>query len=269
MRAYIAILAAPMRRLDRWLLLRAPMLWRAQPPRWLVSVSLAVIVIAAILIPTSIKVPAEVDDLVFDTVTIRMLLRYGVAMALLAWLLSIVGKPVGELALRRHISTVVAVAIGSFVWLALPSVLTYRQINAIKRLGPNDQELSANLDVVSRYDRWDCVPPDVDAGEIEKLRNVLAYYSGAAPDLKKEQAVSSCKSKDFFSLTASSGAFYSTRKVIETIREARGFRTNGENRFQDIWSLPYWWLAVALGLGILTAIWSYPTYVWRRTFLKR
>ncbi|HKA02452.1 MAG TPA: hypothetical protein VKE70_38335 [Candidatus Solibacter sp.] len=269
MRAYIAILAAFMRRLDRWLLLRAPMLWRALPPRWLVLVSLAVIVIAAIpLMLTSIKVPADVNDLTFDTVTIRMLLRYGVAIAFWVWLPSIVGKPVGELAPRRHISTVVAVAIGGFVWLALPSVLTYPQINAIKRVGPNDQELSANLEIVSRFDRWDCVPPDVDAEDIEKLRNVLAYYTGAAPDLKKEQAVISCKSKDFFSLTAS-GAFYSARKVIETIWEARGFKTDGKNQFNDIWSWPYWWLAVALGLGILTAILSYPTYVWRRTFLRR
>src|ERR1700681_4714818 len=197
MRAYIAILAAFMRQLDRWLLLREPMLWRAQPPRWLVLVSLAVIVIAAIaLMPTSIKVPAELDGLASYTVSIRMLLRYGVVIALFVWFPSILGKPVGELAPRRHISTVVAVAIGSFVWLALPSVLTYPQISAIKRLGPNDQELSANLEIVSRYGRWDCVPPDVDADEIEKLRNVLAYYSGAAPDLKTEQAGSSCKFKD-------------------------------------------------------------------------
>jgi hypothetical protein len=260
MRAYIAILAAFMRQLDRWLLLREPMLWRAQPPRWLVPVSLAVIVIAAIaLMPTSIKVPAELDGLASYTVSIRMLLRYGVVIALFVWFPSILGKPVGELAPRRHISTVVAVAIGSFVWLALPSVLTYPQISAIKRLGPNDQELSANLEIVSRYGRWDCVPPDVDADEIEKLRNVLAYYSGAAPDLKTEQAGSSCKFKDFFSLQPP-GPFYSTRNAIETIREARGY---------DIWSSPYSWVAVALGLGILAAIWSYPTYVWRRTFLKR
>src|SRR5215468_4287723 len=104
MRAYIAILAAFMRRLDRWLLLREPMLWRAKPPRWLVLVSLAVIVIAAIpLMLTSIKVPADVDDLTFDTVTIRTALRYGVALALWMWAQSIAEKPVGELAPRRHI----------------------------------------------------------------------------------------------------------------------------------------------------------------------
>jgi hypothetical protein len=266
MRAYVAIFATFMRRLDRWLLLRAPMLWRTQPQRWLVLLSLAVIVIVAIpFMQTSIKVPIEVDDLASDTVTVRSLLRYGAALAVSKWVLSIIGKPVGELAPRHHIVTVVAVAIGSFIWLAMPSVLAYPRINAIKRLGPSDQELSANLDVVSRYARWDCVPPDVGEGEIEKLRNVLVYYSGDVPDLKMEQAGNSCKSKGFSSLKPS-GLVYDTRKAIETIREARGF--DGENRFYDIWNAPYSWLAAALGIGILTAIWSYPKYVWRRTFLR-
>jgi hypothetical protein len=192
-------------------------------------------------------------------VSIRTLLRYGVASTLFVWFQSIVGKPVGELALRRHISTVVAVTIGSFVWLALPTVLMYPQVSAIKRLVLNDQQLSADSEVVSRYRRWDCVPPNVDADEIVKLRTVLAYYSGAAPDLKKEQARSSCKSKDFFSLQPSE-PFNSTKDAIDTIREARGY---------DLWGSPYSWAAVSLGLGVLVAIWSYPTYVWRRTFLKR
>src|SRR5689334_18874156 len=97
MSAYIAILAAVMRRLDRWLLLRAPMLWRAQPPRSLVLASLAVIVAAIALMPTNIKVPAELDGLASYTVSIRTLLRYGVASTLFVWFQSIVGKPVGEL----------------------------------------------------------------------------------------------------------------------------------------------------------------------------
>jgi hypothetical protein len=268
-RKAIATFAAVRRRIDRWLLLRAPMLWRAQPSRWLVLLTLTVIVIAAIALrPTSIKVPTEVDDLADYTVFIRTLLRYGVAIALWLWFQSIIGRDVGELPPRRHSVTVVAVAIGSFIWLAMPSVLTYPAIDAIKRLGPGDQELIANLEVVSRYGRWECVPPDVDRDEIEKLRNVIASYRGTAPDLKKEQAGSSCKSKDFSSLKPS-GALYSTRIAIETISEARGFNTGGPNRFYDLWSSPYSWLAVALGLGILTAIWSCPTYVWRRTFLRR
>jgi hypothetical protein len=165
--------------------------------------------------------------------------------------------------------TVLAVTVGSYLCLITPSVLAYPRINAIKRVGPSNQELNPDLEVVSRYSHWDCVPPDVlnKEDELEKLRNVLLYYYGTdVPDFKREKG-NDCASKDAISLGVWSVA-YNLGKAIGAIRVARGFSTSGENRFDAIRIDLPWWQASALGIGILTAILSYPGYLWRRIFLR-
>jgi hypothetical protein len=256
------------RRFDRWLLLREPLLWRTRLPWLLVLLSLPVM-LAIPFIGTSIKAPTDVVDLASDTVAVGGLQSKFAAFVVAMWVLFILKREVGELAPRRHIATVVAVAVGSFVWLVVPSLLAYPQIDAIKHVGPGDQQLNADLEVVSRYDRWNCVPPDVSdkPDEREKLRNVLVYYSANAPDFKKEKG-RNCKSEDAVSLGVWSVA-YNVGRAIEIIREARGFDTLGENRFDALRIDLSWWLAVALGIGVMTAILSYPLYVWRRIFLRR
>src|SRR5262249_16098259 len=270
-----AILPAFMLRFDRWLLLRAPMLWRTGLPDLLVLLGLAVLIAGLIAIPfvhMSIKAPTDVADLASNTTGLWWIEMYAAGMVIYFWVLSLlVATPVGELAPRRHIATVVAVAIGSYLWLVMPSVLAYPQINAIKRIGPpGDRDLTAHLEVVSRYSDWECVPPDVldNASELEELRFVLVYYGADARDLKKGKRGDRCTSKDSFELE-SSLSVYRTRKAIEAIREARGFATRGENRFDLIRTGPFRWLAVAFGLGMAAAIMSYPLYVWRRIFLRR
>jgi hypothetical protein len=266
MRAYIAILVAFMRRIDRWLLLRAPMLWRAQPPRWLVLLSLAIL--AAIpFMETSIKTPIEAGELAVDIEVYWWLELTGVVVVLWRWVSIIVRRPVGELPPRRHLVTVVAVAIGSYLWLVTPSWLAYQQISAIKRVDPGDQQLKADDEVISRYSRWECVPPDVfdNKDEVEQLRKVLVSYGADVRDVKKGREGDYCTPKDRF-WAEPWRAVSRTRRAIEAIKEARDSGT--DSGFYFIRTGPYWGLAVALGLGILTAVFSYPRYVWRRTFSR-
>jgi hypothetical protein len=268
--AYITKAIPFTRRFDRWLLLRAPLLWRTRLPSLLVLLSLGVIVaIPFVLMLTSIEVRTEVVEVASKTLVFWRLQLYGAVVVLVMWVrFIIIRKPVEELAPRRHIVTVLAVTIGSYFWLVTPSVLAYQPINAIKRVGPSDQKLNADLEVVSHYSKWDCVPPDVlnNTDELEKLRNVLLYYSANVPDFKREKG-KDCASKDAISLGVWSVA-YDVGKAIDTIREARGFNTFGENRFDAIRINLSWGQAFALGIGMLTAILSYPGYVWRRIFLR-
>ena len=116
-----------LRRLDRRLLLRAPMLWRTRGFHLFTLLILAVAATAP-FIQTSIKDLSEVYGIAGDTV-LRWKLQSYVAMAVLGlWTLSIIRKPVGELAPRRHVVTVVVVTIGSYLFLITPSLLAYPQI---------------------------------------------------------------------------------------------------------------------------------------------
>src|SRR5262249_50580763 len=128
------------RRLDRWLLLRAPMLWRTRLPHLLVRLSLAVAVIIP-FIQTSANVPYEAYDLGRDIKGMRSLLLIVAVVVLGAWVALIHRIPVGELAPHRHVVTVVAVAIGSYLCLITPSLLAYPKISAIGRVGVSDQQL--------------------------------------------------------------------------------------------------------------------------------
>jgi hypothetical protein len=214
-----------MRRLDRWLLLRAPMLWRTRLLHLLVPLSLAVLAIVPFM-QTSIEDPREVPGIASDTVNRwRTLLFWGVVV-LVAWILSIIKKPVGELVPHRHVVTVVAVAIGSYLCLLTPSLLAYPHINAIKSVGPSDQVLNSDLEFLARYGDWYCVPPEVwdkNGSELEQLRNVLDRYGyGHGGDLKKGpiNEDSSCHREGNFPLSQS-WVVSDSKKIIGTIRDAQ------------------------------------------------
>jgi hypothetical protein len=256
------------RRLDRWLLLRAPMLWRTRLPHLLMLLSLAVIA-ALPFMQTSIKDPSQAVDLGSNTVTCWWWRLVGAVGVLFLWVRSINNKPVGELAPHRHIVTVVAVAMGSYLWLVTPSLLAYPQINAIKRVELGEPDLNKDFDFLSKYSDWRCVPRDVwdNESELERLRDVLARYYGHKVDLKKgsfgEYNVRTCHLEGNSPLDPS-WIVNRGQEAIGTIKDAR--RPNDKNQFY--WIGQSWWLAAAgaLGIGLLTAILSYPPYVWRRTF---
>jgi hypothetical protein len=260
-----------MRRLDRRLLLRAPMLWRTRLLHLLVLLILAVIATVP-FVQASINDPSEILLIGTDTVLSWRLRLYVAVGVIVLWILSIIRRPVGELVPHRHVVTVVAVAMGSYLWLVTPSLLAYPQIDAIKRIGPSDQVLNTDLNFLYQYGLWSCVPPHVwdDASKLEQLRDVLARY-GYEGKPTKGKSVSWCTEDGVFELEQSSLA-YNSRRTIETISHARKFGSsdyNEENQFYGILIGHSWWLAAALGIGILTTILSYPAYVWRRTFLRR
>jgi hypothetical protein len=284
------------RRLDHWLLVRAPMLWRTRLPHFLLLLILAVTATIPLFIQTKAMDPNETYGL--SVISNWVMLLFCVVLVLMLWVRSIIRKPVGELAPHRHVVTVVAVAIGSYLWLIAPSLLVYLQINAIAQVRLSDQELKTDLAFVSRYNDWECVPSSVwnNAIELKQLRDVsLRYYPYA--DVKKgPPSRESCGNKEAFSLDPTY-VIRACKTAINTIIDARSFEPNmmswlfdrlhnrsaqdhlgelrdkqndaGENQFYAIWIGHSWWLLAALATGILTAILSYPRYVWRRIFLQR
>src|SRR5262245_25445983 len=121
------------RRFDHWLLLRAPMLWRTRSPY--VLMLLILLVIAALLLgEVSIKNPIDIPALVEDTMRGWLLQLFGILVLIVLWVMLILRRPVGELPIRRHVVTVVAVAVSSYLWLVAPTVLAHRQIKAIQQV---------------------------------------------------------------------------------------------------------------------------------------
>src|SRR5262245_30061029 len=90
------VLHAFIRRFNRWLLLRAPMLWRTRLPYMLVLLSLAVI-LAVPFMQTSIKDPIEAVELGPNTMECWFWRLVGAVGVLIFWVVSIISKPVGEL----------------------------------------------------------------------------------------------------------------------------------------------------------------------------
>jgi len=268
-------------RLNRWVLLRAPLFWRTRLLNLLALMTLTVIAMYWFE-QRSIQDPGEITRLAAETVSNWQLRLYWAIGVLLIWIILIIRKPVGELPPLRHIVTVVAVTIGSYLLLVTPGLLAYPQINAIKRLDPGNQILDSDSATLSRYSYWNCVPAQVwgnNNSEREQLRDLLARYGikvDLEADLKKEPSSSSsgCKADDQFRVRDTLSLSYA-RDTISVIRDARSFASNSyydsyfsyrRNQFYGIAIGHLWWPAAALGIGILTALWSYPWYVWRRTF---
>jgi hypothetical protein len=258
------------RRLDRWLLVRAPLLWRTRLPHLLVLLILAVTAVTIPFIQTRAIDPTEAYGAGSTTYAGWVLELFGVVCVLLLWVRSIIRKPVGELAPHRHVVTVVAVAIGSYLWLITPSLLAYPQINAIAQIRLSDQELKTDLAFVSQYSYWTCVPSDVwnNESELKQLHDVFLRYFAQA-NVKKGPANEECSIKEAFNLDQTY-LVKMCKEAISNIIDARSFGSNytAENGFYGIWIGHSWWLVAALATGILTAILSYPRYVWRR-FLRR
>jgi hypothetical protein len=260
-----------LRWLDRWLLLRAPLLWRTRLPYLLILLIVAVMAALA-LTQRGIKNPIDAADFGSNMVTWWWWQLFGAMAVLYWWVQSIIGKPVGELPPHRHIVTVAAVAVGSYLWLITPNLLAYPQINAIKQVEVREPDLNKDSNFLSKYSDWKCVPQyvwELDKSELEQLNDVLARYYGHKFDLKK----GSYKEESIFirdchvqgdSPLHQSRIIDRSKEAISTIEDAR--RPNKMNTFY--WISLAWWLtaAGALGIGLLTAILSYPSYVWQRTF---
>jgi hypothetical protein len=191
----------------------------------------------------------------------------------------IIRRRVGELPPRRHIVTIFAVAIGSYLCLFLPTALAFWQIHLIARAGPKDDPvLDSDSAILSRYNNWQCVPRNINKDELEDLRSVLVRYTNNKVEIEQrtygqlsENAKSaySCKDKTNIVVTGIPSIF-DVYLINNTIDDARKFESGHHllrySRFSAIWVPQSWWPVVAVGIGALTVILSYPFYVWRRIF---
>lgn len=260
-----------LRRFDHWLLLRAPMLWRTRLLHC-VLVLFLLILTTSLFLQTSIEHPSEIQ---YSGVTSKWGLQvFGAFGALVLWVRSILRKPVGEIALRRHVVTIVAVTIGSYIWLVTPSLLALVEIKTIAGVKPNDGELTAEREILGRYQRWNCIPPRVWKDEpalqieLEQLRPILARYVRDKIDLKTAMSDDYMACTEGDSRKVAGYGVHSSFRIIETISDAHNLWSENwiGTQFSDIRASLYWFAAIAIGIGLLTAIFSYPKYVWRRIF---
>lgn len=263
-------------RLDQWWLQRAPMLWRTR----LLTALLVLAVLVLLRLPlisqtaTGINSPLDVYGIERSIGRWSMyVLGSGIAIGL--WVLVILRRPVGELPLRRHFATFVAVAIGSYVWLVTPSVMAIGEIRAIASVDLSVDTINQDLNVLSLYRNWECVPEGLGGAELEQLNAVYARYSYPPSNgiqlvdaLPSQNCAEESDSSSF--LRAGSWNISHTRKRIDAIRDARRFidEPKSENQFSYIRSSMVWFVLVAIVVGALTSLLSYPAYVWRRILLR-
>ncbi len=276
---------------DRWLLLRASMLWRT---RFVYLFGLTLFVVAELFVSVDmdikdvIQIPKFGNDIVLFW-RVELLLAI---IILITWVWVIIRCPVGELPLRRHVVTIVFVGIGSYLLIVTPTVFANRQISAIA--GVNDRQLASDRSTLSQYAFWNCVPehvfsePDlVNQNPPPELKSVLDRYnlgevefrkrgdSGAdCGEFVKESGVDgNIRSEKIFAVEGKDLVALSNQLgfTMTMINDARNFEDGNtiyefpyKNQFAAVEVPAYLWLLAALAIGLIAIILSYPFYVWRR-----
>jgi hypothetical protein len=254
------------------------MLWRTRPVTALLTL-IAFVLLSLLMFPhavTGFSSPHEVD--ISDIQNSWQLRVLGSLVALNLWLLIILRRSVGELPLSRHVMTLVAVAVGSYLWLVTPSALSLREIRAIANLDLSPEELDRDLSVLGLYSGWSCVPASEGDAELEQFRKLYERYIDPeyGPFLKLERSNSykACPKPDTMNYLQVNYSYevHDIFDKIRVIQDARHFWSDdglASNRFSRIRASFFWFAWAGLGIGILTILLSYPEYVWRRTLLHR
>jgi len=173
------------------------------------------------------------------------------------------------------------VFIGSYLWLVAPSILAYYHIKAIAEVELSQENLKNDLGILNRYNEWRCIPARIAKDprfntELVELRDVLNRYDNYIqwnPVPAPADSSSSCDEPD--SLKLPGYWAYWTIERIDTIRAARIFMANDKtlltnlNDFYIIHLSFVTFIYVAIMVSILTVIFSYPRYFWRRTLLRQ
>lgn len=258
-------------RWDHWLILRAPMMWRTRPLGALVALGLLVLATLPI-VETRIEVPVDTFAYRLDASGVRQFwsLQVGGAVAgLVTWVWLILRRPVGEVALQRHLITVVAVGLVSYLWLVTPSLLALVEVQALRRVDISARTLESDREVLARHNNWACIPPRVwqDEKELAQIRNAIGRYRKAV-DVRLEKAPG-CDEKESQKLTPDYESYF-ILKDIAVLLDAKslGSDSAGPNQFSRLCASLLWFTLPGLGMGILAAALSYPSYVWRRNFLR-
>jgi hypothetical protein len=249
------------------------MLWRTRPLGALMALGLAVLA-SLPLVETRVEIPASPFALSVEMSGVRMFWGeqvVGAVAVLAAWVWLILRRPVGEVALHRHVATVVAVGVVGYLWLVTPSLLALVEVHALRRVEISDRMLESDREVLARYAEWSCIPPAAWKGERElaQVRNVLGRYRRGV-ELNLEPTQHGCDEQDARRLDRNWAVSWSI-KDIAAIKDARSLGSGlpGPNQFSHLRASFSWFAPAALGMGILAAALSYPSYVWRRTFLRR
>lgn len=271
-------------RLDRWWLQRAPMLWRARLVTALLLLVLLVS-ISVLLFPETIfgfdSLRVIHGSYARDTWPMQVV---GAVLALGVWVRLILRRPVGELPARRHVVTLLAVTVGSYLWLVAPSMLALGEIKAIAKLEVSAEQLERDRAVLARYSNWQCVPMGKGRTELEQLKAIYARYDHPRYGPLKLQPIPPTRACDDPSqpqrsldpantMQIPSFVIGSIEKKLDVILDAKSFSLwsgpVSENQFSHIRASFRWSFVAALGAGALAVLLSYPGYVWRRTLLRR
>ena len=260
-------------RFNRWYLLHAPMLWRTRLLQSLLLLSLAVTV-DTLLVPSVPDSPSKLPfQITNDIVGYWLLGVIVVCSALVLWIWMILRTRVGEIALRRHTTTVVAVALGSYLWLITPSLFAYYEIRGISKLLTND-EANADIEILRRYSFWSCVPETVWADErkltmeLDQLRGSMKHYEEALPNPPELEANKYCNENNSRSAKGIDASLAKDKALAISDAHAFFAGAKGENRFALIRASFSLFPLLAIAIGILSAVLSYPIYVWRRRFFR-
>lgn len=262
-----------LRELDRWWLQRMPMFWRTRL-MYALLLLLLLGLLSLLYVPhviSGFESAKEIDPIASLKHWDIHILCAAIAIGL--WVLCILRWPVGELPLRRHFVTFVAVAIGGYLWLVAPSLLALAEIRAIANIELSAEDLDRDRSVLSLYRDWQCVPKDVFDKERKKLFEVYKRYgylfhSYSSPPANANDGKCEDMDKDanFLRVSDSEWRIRGIRRKIDVILDARSFWTvpTEENQFLGIRESLFSSLLVAVGIGTLTVLLSYPLYVWHR-----
>lgn len=257
-----------LRRFDHWLLLRAPLFWRTQPLRFLVVPGFVLLLIWLVQ-----SIDGQ-DPLAIDASWLRnwWILLMVASLVVWHWVKRIVRWPVGEILFRRHLTTIVTVAIGSYLWLVAPGILVYQESTAVAAVPFSDPQLAEDLATLSKHEHWRCIPPEIwddsaaRATAYKQLQRVISRYTRDRYDsfeTAKSPSYHSCRTDRYHALQET----YMVSQIEENIaliRAARRFWVRGksDNPYSTVRDSFIWLIFVAIAAGFAAALLSYPHWRW-------
>ncbi len=253
---------APLGRLDQWLLMHRPLVWRTRL-HWvawwalLASLGLAVLGLLTHHTPADAPSPAELAVSLYAVL-------YVTAVVAIWWVVLQLRTPLGEVGLRRH-SRLLLLNMSAIGLLLVPTaVLGLATTFAVASSMP-DADFARDQLFHHQHDYWQCrfeqEPPHSD--DDSEARAKLATF-GATPD--PEQAGCSAR-KDGQKLTIAldDAASLELQLRLDGIDFAKAFWHHGTRQYRDeADSSVGVAAALALSISVLLGAFSHPAYAWRR-----
>jgi hypothetical protein len=270
-----------LRQFDLKILLRFPLFWRTRVLYFLLVLCSTMLIVGLYLylLFSNMYIVASWGSSLSTFVDIWSALNWvGVSFIFLyTWFIFIALVPVGDIPPRWHFTTMYTTIIGAYICMIMSGILPYSIISAIKNINITDDKFSSDMQILSSYDRWRCVPETVagNSDEFWRLQGVLASYGQTITfERSATRSEGTYCEKSEFPLTKADvvkSVYYGinliqdSRKIDADAKSERNF-----NMFKGFGINIYQWpiiLSVLFGLVVTAA--SYPWYVWRRTIWRR